>query len=533
MSFERTDVLVLGGGLAGLSLALRVAGRQQVTVVTKTEFPASNTWWAQGGIAAVVTSEDSFERHISDTEAAGAGLVNAQVARRVVEAAPGLVFDLEAWGVEFDRQDQGEYDLGREGGHGLRRVLHVGDMTGPGIGRVLLERAREHPGIRLIEHSMAVDLITARRRFKQREDRCLGAYLLDTGTNLIEPLLASVTILATGGSGKVYLYTSNPDVATGDGVAMAYRAGCSVVNMEFTQFHPTCLYHPEAKSFLISEAVRGEGGVLLGEDGRRFMEDVHEMAELAPRDIVARAIDAEIKRSGSDCVYLDISHKPRSIIRDRFPTLVDACARYGFDLVNEPVPVVPAAHYQCGGVWADENGRTDLPGLYAIGEVAFTGFHGANRMASNSLLECLAFGAFAADDVLAGELRVPAVPEDGRLDWEYGDAVPPDEQIIVAHNWDEVRRVMSNYVGIVRSDRRLERAERRIANLAQEVQEYYWGVIPNKDLLELRNLVQVAWLIVQSARRRKESRGLHYTIDHPETSPVAENTVVLPVAHYP
>ena len=532
MTLERTDVLVIGGGIAGLSFALRVADRHRVTVATKTEFQASSTWRAQGGIAAVVTATDSFERHVGDTEAAGAGLVDPRVVRKVVEAGPELVKDVERWGVRFDRKGS-VYELGREGGHTVRRILHVGDLTGPGVGRILLARARDHPNIHLAEQCMAVDLIMARRHLQQPVDRCLGAYMMDARSGTIHPVMAAATVLATGGSGKVYLYTSNPDVATGDGVAMAYRAGCRVANMEFTQFHPTCLYHPEAKSFLISEAVRGEGAHLLSADGTRFMEGVHEMAELAPRDVVARAIDAEMKRTGADSVYLDISHKPEDFVRGRFPTLVEACARYGYDMVREPVPVVPAAHYQCGGVWTDARGRTDLAGLYALGEVAFTGFHGANRMASNSLLECLAFAAFAADDLSARDLETPSLPDSARLTWVYGDAVAADDQVVVAHNWDEVRRVMSDYVGIVRSDRRLKRAERRIANLGQEVLEYYWDVVPTPDLLELRNLVQVAWLIVRSAMRRKESRGLHYTIDHPGLLPTPVNTIVKPSGQYP
>ena len=532
MTPERPDVLVIGGGIAGLSFALRVAERHRVTVATKTEFQASSTWRAQGGIAAVVNEEDSFERHVSDTETAGAGLVDPEVVRKVVEAGPELVADVEHWGVSFDREGPG-YELGREGGHTVRRILHIGDLTGPGVGRVLLDRAREHPNIHLAEQCMAVDLITARHHLQQPVDRCLGAYMMDTRSGAIEPVLAATTVLATGGSGKVYLYTSNPDVATGDGVAMAYRVGCRVANMEFTQFHPTCLYHPEAKSFLISEAVRGEGAHLLSADGTRFMEGVHEMAELAPRDIVARAIDAEMKRTGADSVFLDISHKPEDFVRGRFPTLVETCARYGYDMVHDPVPVVPAAHYQCGGVWTDARGRTDLAGLYALGEVAFTGFHGANRMASNSLLECLAFAAFAADDLGGDDIETPSSPDSAGLAWVYGDAVAADDQIVVAHNWDEVRRVMSDYVGIVRSDRRLERAERRIANLGQEVLEYYWDVVPTPDLLELRNLVQVAWLIVQSARSRRESRGLHYNIDHPDLLTRPGNTIVQPSGRYP
>lgn len=529
---ESAMYLVIGGGIAGLSFALRVAEHEPVAVITKNTFDQSNTWWAQGGVAAAVAADDSVANHIQDTLIAGAGLSHPDVVARIIGAGPELIADLADWGIEFSGGADG-YDLGREGGHSQRRVLHIGDITGAELGAALLARAKAHPNISLYEGKMAIDLITQRRKLKSFEDRCLGAYVLDTKTGEIEPWLARATVLATGGSGKVYLYTSNPDVATGDGVAMAYRAGCRVANMEFTQFHPTCLYHPEAKNFLISEAVRGEGGVLLNAAGERFMLNVHPLAELAPRDVVARAIDAEMKRTGADNVWLDISHKPAEFVRQRFPNLVAACARFGFDMTAQPIPVVPAAHYQCGGVWTDSVGRTQIPCLFALGEVAFTGLHGANRLASNSLLEGLAMAKFAAEHVLANP--PPPLNLDPGLDlaWHYGDAVPPDDLVVVAHNWDELRRTMSRYVGIVRTDRRLERARRRVATLAEEVSEYYWGAIPNQDILELRNIVQVAWLIIESARRRRESRGLHTNLDVPETLPVARDTVIDPINHYP
>lgn len=529
---EKTDILVLGGGIAGLSFALRAATRYNVTVATKSLFAESNTWHAQGGIAAVTSPDDSIEAHINDTLATGCGLCKRDIVEKIIRQGDDMIADLLRWGVAFSRAGS-DYDRGLEGGHSFRRILHAGDITGAVIGAALLKTARTHPRIKLIEHRMAVDLITRRRKFKTQPDQCLGAYLLDTQTGQIEPWLAAATILATGGSGKVYLYTSNPDVATGDGVAMAYRAGCRAINMEFTQFAPTCLFHSDAKNFLISEAVRGEGGLLLNAQGHRFMPDLHPMAELAPRDVVARAIDAQIKRTGSDCVFLDISHKPATFIEDRFPNLLAACLKFGFDIRKQAIPVVPAAHYQCGGIWSDAEGRTAIPALYAIGEVAYTGLHGANRLASNSLLEGMAMAKFAAEAILRQGLNFPDDIDEASLAWIYGDAVQADDQVVVTNNWDELRRTMSNYVGIVRSNRRLERAERRIALLASEVQEYYWGVIPNKDLLELRNLVQVAWIIIQSAKRRQESRGLHYTLDYPHLLPVARDTVVDPLSHYP
>jgi len=530
---RQTDVLILGAGVSGLSLALRLADRFEVTVAAKTALNENASWRAQGGVAAVADPADSFERHVEDTLSAGGGLSHRATVQRIVETAPALIAELQHWGVVFSARD-GRFDLTREGGHAARRIIHAGDMTGANISSVLLARAREHPRITLLDNTMAVDLITKRRKLNTFDDRCLGAYLLNADNGRIVPWLAAATVLATGGSGKVYLYTSNPDVATGDGVAMAYRVGCRVVNMEFTQFHPTCLYHPQAKTFLISEAVRGEGGVLLNSQGERFMQAVDERAELAPRDIVARAIDAEMKHRGEEHVLLDISHRGAAFVRERFPHLVEVCAKYGYDLPNAPIPVVPAAHYQCGGVWTDLHGCTEIPGLYAVGEVAFTGMHGANRLASNSLLECLAMAKFAAVHIAAGTPPSPVSEAEGvDLSWVYGDAVRPDEEGIVSHNWDELRRAMTGYLGIVRTDRRIQRARRRIANLAEEVLEYYWGVIPSKDLLELRNLVQTAWIIVECARRRRESRGLHYNLDTPELLPRPRDTILDPVSHYP
>jgi L-aspartate oxidase len=533
MSRETTDILVIGGGVAGLSFALRAAEFSEVTIATKASFEDSNTWYAQGGIAAVVDPADTFEQHVQDTLTAGAGLCHEDTVRRVIGDGPALIDDLVRWGVQFAQGTDDAWDLGREGGHSARRVLHAGDLTGAAIGQALLDRVREHPRIRLLDHHFAVDLITRRRKLHAFRDACVGAYLLDTASGRITAWLAGKTVLASGGSGKVYLYTSNPDVATGDGVAMAYRIGCRVVNMEFTQFHPTCLFHPAAKNFLISEALRGEGAVLRNLDGERFMAGLHPAAELAPRDIVARAIDAEMKRTGAEHVYIDISHRDAAFVEERFPNLTEATRRYGFDLAREPVPVVPAAHYQCGGIWVDECGRSEVQDLLAIGEVAFTGLHGANRLASNSLLEGLAYARFAADALRNEAPRPPRDLDDVALGWLYGDAVSSDEAVIVTHNWDEVRRAMHSYVGIVRSRGRLQRARRRLALLAEEVQEYYWGSLPTADLLELRNLVQVAWIIVQSALRRRESRGLHFSIDEPDLLPQARDTVIDPVSHYP
>ncbi len=509
-----TDFLVLGSGIAGLSFALRAAEFGRVLVVTKRSIDQSATGWAQGGVAAVLDPADSYDEHAEDTHVAGAGLCRASTVELCVRRGPDVLRWLMDVGATLDEGKTGGLDLTREGGHSRRRVAHAGDVTGSEIQRALVERVRQHPNIEVRESMMGVDLIVQGRLGKP--DSCVGAYVLDEAHGRVETILARATVLATGGAGKVYLYTSNPDVATGDGVAMAYRAGAEVSNMEFFQFHPTVLYEPRAKSFLLSEALRGEGAVLRLPDGEAFMPKHHPMADLAPRDVVARAIDYEMKRTGSEYVVLDITHKDASFIRDRFPNLHANCLKYGFDMTQVPVPVVPAAHFMCGGVTTDEWGRTTIPGLWAIGETACTGLHGANRLASNSLLEGLVF-AERASEKLRGQIEelrsrpTPQVPE-----WQTGSACPSDEAVIVTQNWDEIRRLMWNYVGIVRSTTRLERAQRRIALLAQEIRDYYWKHLVTRDLLELRNIHTVAELVISSAMSRKESRGLHYTIDHPD-----------------
>jgi L-aspartate oxidase len=531
-----TDFLVLGSGIAGLSFALEAARHGEVTIVTKRRRDDAATQWAQGGIAAVLSPEDSLERHVADTLAAGAGLCHDVVVERCVRDGPDAVRWLMDHGAQFSRAGDGELDLGREGGHTARRVVHAGDITGREVQRALAEAAAREPNIRMLEWHMGVDLITLSKF--GGPDFCVGAYVLDEAEGTIETILARATVLATGGAGKVYLYTSNPDVATGDGVAMAYRAGAEVANMEFYQFHPTCLFHPKAKSFLISEALRGEGAVLRLPDGDAFMARHHDMADLAPRDVVARAIDWEMKRTGSEYVLLDITSQNASYIKERFPAIAAECLRYGYDMTAEPIPVVPAAHYMCGGVTSNTHGRTSMPGLWVVGETAFTGMHGANRLASNSLLEGLVFGrraGLSASKHLAsvrGE-PVPTVP-----DWEIGSAVPSDEAVIVTQNWDEIRRLMWNYVGIVRSDARLRRASRRVALLEEEIREYYWKHLITRDLLELRNIASVAELIISCAASRRESRGLHYTIDHPKLDPsfVADTVVkrgVMPHLRHP
>ncbi len=519
-----TDILVIGGGAAGLSAALHLAGHARVTVLCKGDVESASSHWAQGGIAAVTDPEDDFDAHVHDTLNAGAGLCDQEVVAQTVARAPEIIRQLVDWGVEFDRSEN-EYHLTREGGHSHRRILHVADATGKALTHTLTDKVLDHPNIELFTDRVAIDLINL-SKFGRHPNRCAGAYVLNRSTNHVEVFQAHFVILATGGASKVYLYTSNPDSSTGDGIAMAWRAGCRVANMEFNQFHPTCLFHPHAKSFLISEAVRGEGGILCLPSGERFMERFDSRLELAPRDIVARAIDHEMKRLGLDCVYLDISHRPRSFINSHFPTIAKRCADFGIDMANEPIPVVPAAHYTCGGVVIDGTGASDVPGLYAVGEVSCSGLHGANRLASNSLLECLVFGEAAANDIKR-RLEEPRwdvnVPQ-----WDESQVVDSDEDVIIAHNWEELRRFMWDYVGIVRTDKRLQRAQRRIDLLKQEVHEYYSNYRVTNDLIELRNLIHVAELIVRSALARKESRGLHYTLDHPETMSRADDTILFP-----
>ncbi|MBH80597.1 MAG: L-aspartate oxidase [Gammaproteobacteria bacterium] len=519
-----TDILVIGGGAAGLSAALHLAEHARVTVLSKGGMESSSSHWAQGGVAAVTDPEDSLQSHAEDTLTAGAGLCDRDVVEFTVAQAPGAIAQLTQWGVAFD-QDHNEYHLTREGGHSYRRILHVADATGRAINDRLTEQVLDHPNIELFDDRVAIDLINL-SKLGRYPNRCAGAYVLNRSTGHVEVFQARFVVLATGGASKVYLYTTNPDSSTGDGIAMAWRAGCRVANMEFNQFHPTCLFHPHAKSFLISEAVRGEGGVLCLPSGERFMDRFDSRLELAPRDIVARAIDHEIKRLGIDCVYLDITHRPRSFIESHFPTIASRCGDLGIDIASEPIPVVPAAHYTCGGVLVDANGASDVPGLYAIGEVSCTGLHGANRLASNSLLECLVFGKATAAHIyarLAESMPPASIPQ-----WDETQVTDSDEEVIIAHNWEELRRFMWDYVGIVRTDKRLQRAQRRIDLLKQETHEYYSHYRVSNDLIELRNLIHVAELIVRSALARQESRGLHYNLDHPARSTRHEDTILFP-----
>jgi L-aspartate oxidase len=511
------DFIILGSGIAGLSFALKAAEKGSVALVTKRGRADSNTAYAQGGVACVISEEDSFALHIRDTLAAGAGLCHEDAVQTIVTEGPAHIAELMRLGVQFDkRQSENngiELDLGREGGHSKRRILHFQDATGREIERILLEQIARHPSIEVMENHMAVDFITTGKLGYAMENSCLGVYVLDESTGNVETLRSDTTVLATGGCGKVYLYTTNPDIATGDGVAMAWRAGALIANMEFIQFHPTCFYHPAIKSFLISEAVRGEGGILINERGRRFMEHANPQKELAPRDIVARAIDAEMKRSGAKCVYLDITHKPADFIKSRFPTIYETCLGVGLDITSDPIPVVPAAHYQSGGVKTDLHGETSIRGLHAIGEVACTGLHGANRLASNSLLEGVVM-AHRSFEKSTRKRRDPVTIE--LPEWRPGSVQDVDELVVISHNWEEVRRLMWDYVGIVRTDKRLQRAATRLRNLHAEVQEFYWNFKVTTDLLELRNLVTVASLVVDCALSRKESRGLHFTLDYPD-----------------
>ena len=512
------DVLIIGSGLAGQSAALRLADTHRVALISKRALEDSASGWAQGGIAAVLDSQDSIEAHIRDTIVAGAFLNDPKATRFVIESGRHAIDWLIEQGVPFTR-DQAGYHLTREGGHSARRVIHVADATGLAVQEVLTRKVRQHPNITVLERHIAIDLITG-EKLGLADNRCYGAYALDRDSDEVITIGAPHTLIATGGAGKVYLYTTNPDTSTGDGIAMAWRAGCAVANMEFIQFHPTCLYHPDAKSFLISEAVRGEGGLLLLPDGTRFMPEHDERAELAPRDVVARAIDFEMKKRGLDCVYLDISHKPADFLAEHFPNIMARCLELGIDITREPIPVVPAAHYTCGGIVTDLLARTSIAGLYAAGEATCSGLHGANRLASNSLLECLVFSEAAANDIRArGAIDQPELPE-----WDASRVSDPDEEIVISHNWDELRRFMWGYVGIVRTTKRLQRAQHRIRLLSREIDEFYSNFRVSHDLIELRNLVTTADLIVRCALKRHESRGLHFSRDYPEMLPKARYT---------
>jgi len=516
------DVLIIGSGLAACSVALSLPPSMRVIMITKKSFVDSASAWAQGGIASVHADEDSFDAHVSDTLIAGAGLCDETAVRHVVENGPAAIDWLIGQGVPFDR-DNGDFHLGREGGHSCRRIYHVADATGASVQNILRERLRTTPHITLLEGHIAVDLITA-QKLGGPDKRALGAYVLDIASEHVETIAAGHTVLATGGAGKAFLYTTNPDTATGDGMAMAWRAGCRVANMEFIQFHPTCLYHPHAKSFLITEAMRGEGAILRLPDGSRFMADHDARLELAPRDIVARAIDFEMKKRGLDCVYLDITHQPARFIVSHFPTIHARCLELSIDITRDWIPVAPAAHYACGGVIVDPHARTDLANLYAIGETTCTGLHGANRLASNSLLECLVYGRAAAADIIESE----AAPRLALPKWDESRVTDADEQVVITHNWHELRRFMWDYVGIVRTNKRLERAAHRIRLLKDEIHDYYSNFRISNDLIELRNLVLTAELIVRCAQQRHESRGLHASRDYPETTTQAVNTVLTP-----
>ena len=526
MNSEQTnlnfDVIIIGAGLAGQATALRLADHLSVALIAKRSLEDSASAYAQGGIAAVLDNQDSIQSHIEDTLVAGAHLNSLEATRFVVEKGRSAIDWLIHQGVPFTRTKDG-YHLTREGGHSVRRVIHVNDATGNAVQEVLTDKVRKHPNITVLEQHIAIDLITG-RKLGIDKNRCFGGYFLDIASGKTRTVGAQHTVIATGGAGKVYVYTTNPDTSTGDGIAMAYRAGCRVANLEFIQFHPTCLYHPNVKSFLISEAVRGEGGILRLPDGTRFMPEHDHRAELAPRDIVARAIDFEMKKRGLDCVYLDITHKSPAFIKKHFPMIHARCLELGIDITTHPIPVVPAAHYTCGGVMTDLNAKTDLEGLYAAGEAAHSGLHGANRLASNSLLECVVFSEAAANDILGQKkIRLPKLPS-----WDDSRVTDADEEIVISHNWDELRRFMWDYVGIVRTTKRLKRAQHRIRLLKREIDEFYANFRVSNDLIELRNLVVTADLIVRCALKRKESRGLHSSKDFPDTLSVAKNTVLTP-----
>ena len=526
------DVLVIGSGAAGLTLALTLPEHLRIAVLSKGNLSNGSTYWAQGGVAAVLDNTDTVESHVEDTLNAGGGLCREDAVRFTVEHSREAIQWLIDQGVPFTRDDEHaredggfEFHLTREGGHSHRRIIHAADATGAAIFNTLLEQTRQRSNIELLEQRVAVDLITERKLGLEGQ-RCLGAYVLNRASGEVDTFSARFVILATGGAAKVYLYTSNPDGACGDGIAMAWRAGCRVGNLEFNQFHPTCLYHPKAKSFLVTEALRGEGALLKLPNGERFMPRFDERAELAPRDIVARAIDHEMKRLGIDCVFLDISHKPADFVKSHFPTVYERCLDFGIDITKEPIPVVPAAHYTCGGVLVDQSGCTDIPGLYAIGETSFTGLHGANRMASNSLLECFVYARSAAENILA-QLEHVSMPS-ALPGWDASQVTDSDEDVIIAHNWDELRRFMWDYVGIVRTNKRLQRAEHRVRLLLDEIHEFYSNYKVSRDLIELRNLAQVAELMIRSAMLRHESRGLHYTLDYPHQLTEAKDTILLP-----
>lgn len=533
-----SDFLVIGSGIAGLSFALKAAKHGSVIILTKGKPLESNTAWAQGGITALLNEEqrsegDSIEKLITDTLGAGAGLCKEKIVRSIAENSAEVIEDLVSYGCNFDKNSAGDYALGKEGGHQKRRILHHKDTTGMEIATSLVQQASNHPNISILEDHFAVDLITTGKLGAITQDRVLGAYVLEEKTKEVLTFRSNRVVLATGGCGKVYLYTTNPDSATGDGLAMAWRAGCPIANMEFVQFHPTCFYNPaavgaEARAFLVSEAVRGEGGKLINADGKEFVFDYDERGSLAPRDIVARAIDHELKKTGAPCVYLDVRHKEKGFMQQRFPNIYQTLLKFGLNCEEKPIPVVPAAHYQCGGVVTDINGKTNIGGLFAIGEVACTGLHGANRLASNSLLEGHAVALNAYKEMLK---RYPVGKEPQTVyeipEWEHGDATPPDEAVLIYHSWDEIRRLMWDYVSIVRTDNRLQRAGHRLRNLRNEVRQFYWGYRVDSDILELRNLVTVAALIVDSAVQRKESRGIHYTLDYPEKKQkFAHDTIV-------
>lgn len=527
---HQSDVLIIGSGAAGLSCALRLGQNLSINILCKSEISEGSTYYAQGGIAAVLDSEDTVDSHVKDTLIAGAGLCNEDAVRFTVESSRDAIDWLIQQGVDFSRQAEPggyqSYHLTKEGGHSHRRIIHSADATGKAVQTTLSDLIEARTNIKLFENYNAVDLVTSHKLgLIGHENRCLGAYALNRNADQVELFQAKFVVLATGGASKVYLYTSNPDISSGDGIAMAWRSGCRIANMEFNQFHPTCLFHSKAHSFLITEALRGEGAVLRLPNGERFMPRFDERAELAPRDIVARAIDHEIKRLGIDCVYLDISHKDPEFIKSHFPTIYKRLIKLDIDITKQPIPVVPAAHYTCGGVIVDTHAKTDIPNLFAIGEVAFTGLHGANRMASNSLLECLVYAKAAADNILSQFGKTPEMSVD-IPPWDESQVSNSDEEVVVSHNWHELRHLMWNYVGIVRTTKRLERAQRRITLLKQEVKEYYSNFKVSSNLLELRNLITVAELIIECAMRRKESRGLHYTLDHLDSRQTAKDTIV-------